>query len=699
MISVIRGSSEKFVSGKILADNLEDLKDVEGTLYLGYPIIGSIDGAIDIDAMLITKEHGVIIFDLYEGQDRSDRSHFRDDLYMKTQSKLLDYKQLVHRRNLMVPINVVTFATAIKHSDDVEVVVSKEQLFKYLKEIEDHGVAQYYFHLLQAVQAITKIRTTPNRQKVIKDDSKGAILKKIEESIANLDANQSAAVIETAEGPQRIRGLAGSGKTIVLALKVAYLHTKNPDWKIAVTFNTRSLKKQFVDLITKFTYEHKREEPDWTKIEIMQAWGSPSNKGIYYSVCKEHNIEYFDFNTAKIKFPFSDYQFREVCKHAIESIDNYKPMYDVILIDEAQDFSKEFLLLCYEILKEPKRLIFAYDELQTLNRNSMPSPEEIFGVDEQTGNPRVQLDNEKDKPKQDIILKICYRNSRPILATAHALGFGIYKEEGIIQMFDDKSLWKDVGYETIEGKLDDGEYVELQRSEDASPRFLELPEKADNIIEFVCFENEEEQSKWVVEQIQKNITDDELNHQDIMVIHTDPLTTQNEVKNIRKELFDNYINSHIAGAANPDLFNASNSITFTGIYRAKGNEAGMVYVINAQHCYEGIHLSRKRNILFTAITRSKAWVRVVGYGDRMKKLIEEFNKVKENNFTLKFVYPTAEERKKMNILHRDKTKTEQKKIEANITNLADLIGALQKGDMYLEDIPDELKKQLKGLLK
>ena len=42
---------------------------------------------------------------------------------------------------------------------------------------------------------------------------------------------------------------AGSGKTIVLALKVAYLHAHHPDWTIAVTFNTRSLKGQFERLI------------------------------------------------------------------------------------------------------------------------------------------------------------------------------------------------------------------------------------------------------------------------------------------------------------------------------------------------------------------------------------------------------------------------------------------------------------------
>ena len=59
-------------------------------------------------------------------------------------------------------------------------------------------------------------------------------------------------MIETVEGVQRIRGLAGSGKTVVLALKAAYLHAQHPEWKIAVTFNTRSLKGQLRQLINTF---------------------------------------------------------------------------------------------------------------------------------------------------------------------------------------------------------------------------------------------------------------------------------------------------------------------------------------------------------------------------------------------------------------------------------------------------------------
>ena len=88
------------------------------------------------------------------------------------------------------------------------------------------------------------------------------------------------------------------------------------------------------------------------------------------------------------------------------------------------------------------------------------------------------------------------------------------------------------------------------------------------------------------------------------------------------------------------------SVAFTGIYRAKGNEAGMVYIINAQDCYDARdrrptapNLARIRNRLFTAITRSKAWVRVLGVGEEMKLLKEEYDRLAKEDFKLQFAYP------------------------------------------------------------
>ena len=58
----------------------------------------------------------------------------------------------------------------------------------------------------------------------------------------------------------------------------------------------------------------------------------------------------------------------------------------------------------------------------------------------------------------------------------------------------------------------------------------------------------------------------------------------------------------------------------------------MVYVINAQDCDSiGHNLATIRNQLFVAITRSKAWVRVVGIGPGMEALRAEYDAVRERD--------------------------------------------------------------------
>jgi len=667
MLNIVRGDfKNKPESSKQLANFFESIKEnYEGTLYIGYPIIGTANGGFKIDSLLITKETGLVAFHIEEGITPSiEYKDIQDEIFTKIQSKLFQYKELTTKRNLAIDINVSTYAPVWQNipeqEDDYPCLINNDDLKSFINQIK-WTKTEYYERLLAVLQSITTIRKNKSRDYVQKEDSRGAKLKNLEESIANLDRQQSSAVIETVDGVQRIRGLAGSGKTIILALKVAYLHATNPQWKIAVTFNTRSLKEQFKKLIRMFTYEHINEEPNWDNIDIIHAWGSPTYEGIYYNLCKEHNIEYIDFRGAKRLTSIYGKEFDMVCNKALNEIQSFTKKYDIIVIDETQDFSKDFLRICYHILKSPKRLVYAYDELQSLNKQTMESPEKIFGVDT-NGNSLVKLENKENEPKQDIILYKCYRNSLATLTTAHALGFGVYRENGLVQMFENSTLWKDIGYELLEGQLIDGNEVELSRTNDTSPEFLSNHSPIDDIIEFKNFPSNIEQVEFVVNSIERNLREDELKLDDIMVINLDPLTTKSVVGLFRQKLYEKGINSNLAGVStSPDIFHTEDAVTFTGIYRAKGNEAPMVYIINAQYSYGGYELAKKRNILFTAMTRSKAWVRVCGYGQDMGKLTSEFQKVKENDFKLKFKYPTEKERQNMNIVNRDMSEEEKAK--------------------------------------
>ena len=713
MVTIIQGTTKKPVSSQRLADFFAHLNKYDGFLYIGYPIIGTSEGPYPIDALLVSRSKGLVVFSLVEGRDMAGTQEVQDDSYNKLESKLRAHKSLMKGRTLQIPITPVTFAPArddaMNLSEEGYPVCNEANLETWLDDCTWDDPS-YYEALVAVIQAISTIRKGRKKRDVQQPDSRGAKLKRLEDSIANLDNLQGRAVIETVEGVQRIRGLAGSGKTIVLALKAAYLHAQHPDWKIAVTFHTRSLKGQFRQLINTFTIEQTNEEPDWDNIQIIHAWGAPGGgerNGLYYTFCQSHGVEYHDFGSAKRRFG-QGREFEGACQKALDECSNTSGNYDAILVDEAQDFPPAFLRMCYELLKPEKRLVYAYDELQNLSSQSMPSPEDIFGK-HADGTPRVRFaPNQPGKPQQDVILEKCYRNSRPVLVTAHALGFGIYRTPateigtGLVQIFDQSQLWFEVGYEVISGNLADGSEVTLSRASESSPAFLEDHSPVDDLIQFHCFNSKEEQAQWVADAIQGNLADDELRPDDIVVINPDPLSTREAVGPIRKRLFEHGVNSHLAGVdTSPDVFfdADSESVAFTGIFRAKGNEAGMVYIVNAQDCYSSFgNMASVRNRLFTAITRSKGWVRVLGVGRGMESLIEEFKQVKDNGFSLRFRYPTEEQRKHLNIVNRDMTEDERRRVRKKKDDFAQLLDDLESGRVYPEDLGADQLKRLRSLL-
>lgn len=705
MIKTVWGSTDKPVSSKRLAELLSDRANLQGTLYVGYPIIGTPEGSFPIDALLVSPNKGLVLFNVVEGRTLPDYAAAQDEGFNKMQAKLLQHQALIRKRKLLVHIHTVTFAPAIAqlNSDEDYLLCNAGNLGSTIEALDNSDPAVFP-SLVAVIQAISTLRRGRKKRELHNENSRGTKIKALEDSIANLDSQQSAAVVETYEGVQRVRGLAGCGKTIVLALKVAYLHARHPEWHIAVTFNTRSLKKQFENLITTFVLEQANEEPDWEKIRILNAWGAPGGidrTGIYYEFCRDHGVEYLDFGTAKNRFG-STRAFEAACDIALQSTNTFVPKYDAVLVDEAQDFAPNFLLLCYEYLRDPKRLVYAYDELQNLGNRSLPPVEEIFG-ESSDGTPRVVIHPpEAGKPKQDIILDICYRNSRPVLSTAHALGFGVYRDEGLVQIFENKNLWFDIGYEERDGEIKDGELVTLTRTPKSSPDFLDKHSPVEDLIKFEVFDTIEAQTAWLVAEIERNLTVDELIPDDIVVINPDPLTTKGAVGEARRMLLRMGINSNLAGVTTiADVFTEPGTVTFTGIFRAKGNEAAMVYVINAQDCFGGLsprHVARVRNRLFTAITRSKAWVRVLGVGESMRALKAEFEKAKAEDFALRFRYPTEGERKTMTTVNRDMSKAEQERSEKRRNNLADIIDSLDSGESFIDDYPEHLVDKLKALL-
>ena len=708
MLDIVFGSSGQTLAEKSLRDVLS-AAGFKGTLYFAYPLFDSVDGQVSADALLVTHDHGLVLFDLTSPpkggranevwlEELLDR---QDEIYRNISSKLFDNKNLVKRRDLVLKPEIITYL-----SEDPELGASDllyatpDTLVETIKEFP--GLSDTHERALNAtIQRVTTIKPNNKRLNVGRADSRGAILKEIEAGVANLDSWQKKSAIAYPEGPQRIRGLAGSGKTIVLALKAAYLHARHPEWEIAVTYYSRALQQQFMDLVRRFMYETKKDEPDWSKIHIFHCWGSRSEPGFYSQVARAYDVEPLTWKVADQRY--GKESFDGACTELLQVIEKStapRELYDAILIDEAQDLPVSFFRAAYSACKSPKRIVWAYDELQNLGEYSMPSPEALFGDDEH-GQPLVQLRKDPNRPPQDIVLPVCYRNTPWALTVAHGLGFGIAREtpagstSGLVQIFDEPELWEEIGYEASKGTLALGEHVSLTRKAECSPSFFADPQKAlitpEDAVGFYSFDDVSLQAEWVAKEVEKNLLEDELLARDILIILPDAYTSKSQFSIIFKALLGRGIQSHLAGVnSSRDEIFVDDSIAVTHIYRAKGNEAAMVYVLNSDYCFSGLELSKKRNTLFTAITRSRAWVRVCGVGPSSQRLTAEFDRISAGQFALEFSYPSADEIKKMRRIHRDRSEAEQKKINRSVSEFSGVIEQINRGELSTDALPEEL---------
>ncbi|MDR1642989.1 MAG: helicase [Clostridiales bacterium] len=655
MIDIINGYTDKPLACQKLSGFFLEQDEIAGHLYYGYPFIYPI-GLLKtnrIDCLLISPENGLVTFDLIEEETVPlDYGTRQEDAYYLIERKLRGFDKLYKNHQLLVDINVVTFAPNVENDLPVEEdypLCNEQTLGKTLSAIT-LSRPDLYDELSIAIRTIEKPRRTFER-KPLKPDSKGAFCASLEKSPSMvLDQNQIKAVTETVDGVQYMRGLSGSGKSTVLALKAAYIHACHPDWKIGVTFNTRSSRNDYINSIDKFYHDQTGQNVNWDNIKVCQAWGTAKGKnedeGMYSIFTSINYLGHYSYTEAKRILGTFD-PFGEACESAMLDYNNRsKEVFDAILIDEAHDFPAHFLRMCHAMLKTPKRLVFAYDELQNFRTQSVQPPETYF-CNGDNGMPTfsIYLSVGYERVAR-IVLDGCYERPPSIRSAAHALAFGIYREPphgevSLTQMFENIQTWNALGYELLDGCLDYGERVVIGKRPTGVPK---QPDIDDQIV-FKSFRSKEALDNWVVKEIKKNLAEDELRAQDILIIVPEALSFFASVEAIKNKLDKEMIKCHLVGKDTPQyVFWNGESIAICNLYQARSHEAAMVYVIDAETSWHtNYEMAPIRNQLYSAMTRSKAWVRVVGAGKDMDLLVEEYERAKSKDFKFDFVYPTKEQ--------------------------------------------------------
>lgn len=288
------------------------------------------------------------------------------------------------------------------------------------------------------------------------------------------------------------------------------------------------------------------------------------------------------------------------------------------------------------------------------------------------GEPKLSLDQfEDDQMDRDLVLNKSYRCPRDILMLAHALGLGIHNPRGAVQMLGDPASWNAVGYEIKEGKLEKGEKVVLLRPAENSPTLItEVYKGQQPLIEHRAFETREEELEWIAASIAEAVHQEAVPPENIVVISLDSIKAKKYMISLQRLLREKNVGSTIPGLVDASSdFAEAGLVTLSTVFRAKGNEAPVVYILSFEHLYSFAEEIENRNRAFTSISRTKGWVRITGIGQRMVRVQEEVNLILKDLPTFKFVFPDLNQLRKLDASETSRRRKQVRKVRTAVTEL------------------------------
>jgi superfamily I DNA and RNA helicase len=561
-------------------------------------------------------------------------------------------------------------------------IIFQDQLGRdtFLKQIQQSHLAvpgellnSHRWKLLQLVIRGEEIPPSPPPPLPV--PTRASVLVRMRAMLHELDLAQEHIGKTIPPGPQRIRGIVGSGKTIMLCQKTAHMHLSHPDWDIALVFFTRSLYDVIIEQVNRwldcFSGGEIQYNPNSSnsKLKILHAWGEKKQPGLYSTISKNHNV------SSSIAESITKYSPSERLAYLSKRIlkdYSVKPMFDAILIDEGQDLivdndelkyedKQSIYWLVWQVLRQfdpnnPKsrRLIWAYDAAQSLDTLRIPTVKELFGKELSQ---LVSGQYSGGISKSEVMYR-CYRTPSPILTAAHGIGMGLLRPAGMLSGLTTKKDWENIGYQ-VQGDFRQREKsITVRRPPENSPNPLpSLWEKP--LVEFDVYDSRSDELSALAEKIKHNLKTDRLKpSREILVIVLAPRSIAKSLEaHVAKTLIDRDINIFIPSAlrynelrpthpnVNPNNFWYEGAVTVSRIHRAKGNEADMVYVVGFDNIACDESNISLRNQVFVALTRSRAWVCLSGIKNPETKqdypLYDEMRQVisSGNTFTFKFQPP------------------------------------------------------------
>lgn len=362
--------------------------------------------------------------------------------------------------------------------------------------------------------------------------------------------------------PRVIRGVAGSGKTVVLASQVArYVAADKAEQdlfsgekkRVAVVCFNRALVPMLRNQVQK-AYRKRTLEDLPSEVRVAHI------NTLMYRLIKDglFPLEYISTKTTPAAERARGYldQIHAFSQSAPEHYESV--LFDAIFVDEGQDLEIEEFELLLALLRtdaqtKEKCVIIFYDDAQNLYAKKRPIWKEI-GIDVQRG----------DRSR---IMKECFRNTKEIIALAFNVLLGSASA--------DKAKVQTRTYSNI------AELLQTGLIEESNSRYhINFAERSFDAPAVLSFTSRDAERRWVCTEIKRLLTDEQVLPNDILVLcstHAECSQIEQGLRQLNLKEIRNIRHPHQEGEKDEYIF-ADGDLTVTTINSAKGYDAQIVFL-------------------------------------------------------------------------------------------------------------------------
>ena len=498
-----------------------------------------------------------------------------------------------HKGNVKLPIATCISFPNINSADYLSSDLSKTIDAKYilfkddLADIGDKLVGKALIDRIKRIfdpwwkneeltpEEMDKLRGILYPEMTAKQKDKGGRVKDI-----ILDETQEQIAKKLGEGHRIVRGVAGSGKSLVLCAKIRMLLKEKPNWKILLTCYNISLASQLRYYLYSFNDEGIESNEDYRKL-IQSKVKIVHFHGLAKEIIPHGGWPFVDEDQLLTTARFANLEDHEKAAELDEMSSSLLgaklqqlaattklPLYDAVVVDESQDFHPTWLKALMLMLNGSTNfLLLAEDPNQKIYPRSFTYKDTGINV---VGSGRI------------FNLPISYRSTREIVITASKL----------VRTSD----WDDFYKKFLE------ENEELPKTEtQKNGRFPEIVIKNDYM----------ETCQFIASDILNKVTNQGYSFNDFGVIYTIKKTDVLDYINPLRAVFAQinipffWLSENNDSKTSYDQFRKE--VTISTVFSAKGLEFETVYFVGIE-IYPWIKRNKRENasMLYVGMTRAKS---------------------------------------------------------------------------------------------